>query len=1712
MKSRLLAVLLSISMLFSSIPVSATESTGMNVTESESSIQEEITEGQEDTTEDQEETEIIKPKEEETKGIEDETTDVPESDDASNDVDVENGENYTEEMSGEELSDTVSEDVESTTDVEYSSDSDTDAEAMSDSETQDTSNVKLSKVGDGETNAYDFVRTYKIDSEENLEENYSLELAYLNGSDYNAIFSSIALNADNNYQETIMTAVEQALDPDTEYDLRWTLYDDSRNIVDIVYETVHTLKPRIILDKKESQSSSQEYQIGLDDKDTANFEISTDISLDIYAFIRKKDSENYYQAADVSLGKYNQYSGSIIITDLDTDTEYEIMLRSSNKSDMGMEYAADTFTTGADTSEGRTKISEFNYELDFAVDEKKTTNNKAVISVSARNTRVEDERIKVILSLDNGQQQTVTLNKSKNYKNDVVFTDLISETKYTIVKAVFSSLEGRDYVEAGERDCTFEFTTKAPEIPKSITLSENKLFLNVANVQTAGGDYYSLKAEAVPATASSDFEWESSNTTVATVNDGRVNAKGVGNAIITVKSKYDPNISASCEVTVKNYLVGYQVEGKPLDIIRYYRLFTVYKNAQVKGFDLYECNDDGSFVLLSDYNVISRRPEIASWKEGRLYANSVGSTELIFEKDGYKAKLKIEVNAEGKGFGIKNITTTQSEYPAIKEPDGSYTLAYTAGISYTANVEVSPKQYIFSDDFKWTISNTDIAEVNDTGVITPKNEGDVDLTIEALRNYNNDGLPYKNNSIKLTLHIKNLPTSSDISELYALTNVNSKIGDIKLGEGWSWKYPDTPLLTNAVNYNNVYPFEAVYSGSKSYPVETTISVHIGRITGVSVEETSTDHNHVLEVGDNDAIKLELTPLYQGSVSPEAYEMNIPDINGLNITKNENGSFSIRASKKGNYTLKPVIKVKGTSTVLAATSYKIKAVEDKQVGSIVITSETDGVKISGNKVTFATVDAIKDFTLKAVVKDRYGQDLKTALTWKTTDKTVATAAPASKSDTHSANVKIKGGGHTVIMVTAKDSSGYSATLNLEVQDHTPRVDVAKVSVNMAYDYDDYNGKGYAYDTGGAVEIVPVYGENITTVELRDQNGGQKLTNLTIEWYKNNEYLVRTLTDNLEKGTYNCTIYVRTNSVENEGYKFPLKVSVTDKSPSVSAKMTDVPNLFLKYSSGYIDLKISGGYSLDSSSVTWEDESTETDNGFMINYSHNDPKTKMPRLAVSQKSGLKVVNAKLTNDKAAKGKLTIKLKGYKKTYEFNNFTIKYKYKKPVLVTQNASSNIFPSIGKNESSFVIYDKTNEKYMYFYESGSIYINSYDEIKCDSDDVILNTEKDYVNYTYNGQSGNKKIKLTLDSMQWREPVSVTHTIKVIKPKAYLEYGQITLNTNFKSKLSNNIYLKDKYRINYTNIEIKGANAKSQKLLDDDLFVLTAERNSITVEQSQADFMGAKIPASVYSYKITPSYKKPDTGETVTLNTMTLNIKVINKAVTAKVSPKGSLDLTYGAYYYEPVDKKNVAVLVNPKFSNYGSGYSIESYKLTGAYRDYFTLDYGWIKYNNKYSYNYYIKIKDNHDTSKLKAKQAYKLAIEYKITNNNGESFVVTSNTFTIKPKQSSPKIKVKNNNQTLYAGAAGNLTRTYYLSVPDCYTMTYIAGGLDCNKDGTNDITVASGFEGNSVVVRINDRDAVLATANGKSYSIPLTVRLQGSDGIAKNVKITIKVKIKR
>ena len=166
-------------------------------------------------------------------------------------------------------------------------------------------------------------------------------------------------------------------------------------------------------------------------------------------------------------------------------------------------------------------------------------------------------------------------------------------------------------------------------------------------------------------------------------------------------------------------------------------------------------------------------------------------------------------------------------------------------------------------------------------------------------------------------------------------------------------------------------------------------------------------------------------------------------------------------------------------------------------------------------------------------------------------------------------------------------------------------------------------------------------------------------------------------------------------------------------------------------------------------------------------------------------------------------------------------------------------------------------------------------------------------------------------------------------------------------------------------------------------------------------------------------------------------------------------------------------------------------------------MDYDY-QNTSPYGYHYYISIRSS---GKLKAGQTYKLAVQYTVTTGSGERFTVTSNTFKIKPKQSKAKVKIVNNNQTLYA--ASEMSRSYSLSVPAYYTIESASGSLDCNKDGKADIVVSGG---RTLTVRITDQDAVGASVKGKAYSIPVTVRLQGRDGISMDVNIKVKVKIKR
>lgn len=1476
----------------------------------------------------------------------------------------------------------------------------------------------------------------------------------------------------------------------------------------------------------------------------------------IYFFYRPKnvEGENSWSYVDYRSSSNESYSSPYsTITGLEQGVAYECAVVVG---DYGI-------TSPDDVSDTKLKkISEFTtkksaYTLEIKEDESLTTYNSAVLKVTAAGGQ--DEKVNVNFDVykvvDDGQEYVNTyaidLKQGSNYQGTKKLSGLEPETTYVLASA-WISVSDEGYATIIDTIDLSNVTFKTAEViePKSITLTPDKVTLTVPNGSLVEGiSRKSLKWVIEPSNAAQDISWSSEDYNVAYVvssgADVYVRAVNPGTTKIRATSLYG-EVYGEMEVTVKDYVVK-TANGEPITGTN------VLSKGKTLGTEedklgLYERSEDGTYTTVDIADVEVYRSNVAAWDKENcvLTANAVGTTDVVFTAaDGGKAVIKLRVTAaaESKGFGITGLTSSSSNYPA-KEDNGSYMVAN--GYRYTAVGEISPTEPFDASDFTWTSSDESVATVAN-GVITTVKAGPVTITVKPDLAEGEES-PYKQDEVEIKLMVRDLPSVSTPT-VYALTNLDGKKGKMslkdvdivkELGDDWKWVYPDTPLYSLPTN-SNYYAFEAVYSGEEYYACETKVNVYIGTVTGVSASEYPYDsdgryddeytmHDQVLAVsgGDvTDTLRLTASIGYNGSISSDVV-VSIPsqEQNGLTVVEATWANvpvFLITATKAGTYDLKPqVVRVTKDASgntnreFITQTSYKIKVVDTPQVGSIEFTTTDKDITVDGNSIYLDYTTSMKNkaFNLTAIVRDRQGNRVDTPLQWKATDKAVATVK--ADRDTHTATVTVKGDGHAILSVTAKDAAGYTEEFVLEFRDHKPRVSTNKASINLAYDYDDSDGRSLAYSKLGSIEVASVYSESIQSVMLYDKDGTTPVTNMSVYLYSGStsgtaEYIVRPVNpDSLSTGTYQYKLAVKT-SASKTPYLYDLKVTVTDKAPKVTAKMQDTINLFYLNKTGSIKLSASSDYPVSNyiSSVTWKQQSAGVNNGFNASYVYYDTKSKAYIATVSQQQ-IQMNGKNLVDPDIAVGTLTVKLDGIRKPIVINNFKMKWNYKKPTLKTEKSTTNIVPETGNMSNTFIIRDTLAKT--------PLFTNNYNfDVSSGQEDVAVSKSgyiydsayKTYgtgILYTYSGNSSKVNLTLNVDSDNWREPLTAKHTIKSIKPKAYLSSTQLTYNLAYKSEAYTSIGLKNAYGgVTLRDVAIEGSNANAKKLVEEDIFEISSynENNAgyLSVKLNKAALMKVELKKGTYSFKLTPYYTAQDSSK-VAMNKLNLKLKVVDKAPTVTISTKGKLDLAQSTV----TSLYTNSIYLKPTFKNIGTDYQITGTKLVGEYSDYFTL-----------SSTYYLEIRSSY--GRLKAGQTYKLNVEYTIRTNSGDEFTVTSaKGFKVKPVQTAPKVTVRNNGQTFYAGAT-NKGRTYYITVPTGYSISgssgSIMGSLDCNKDGTPDITVEMNNNYSTeayLTVSIIDEDAVIASAKGKTYSIPITVRVIGRDGVAKDAKATIKVKVKR
>ncbi len=241
--------------------------------------------------------------------------------------------------------------------------------------------------------------------------------------------------------------------------------------------------------------------------------------------------------------------------------------------------------------------------------------------------------------------------------------------------------------------CTITVKQKASGI--SLDVTELELYIN---------QNYELDVTITPNT-SNDYTliWESSNTTVATVDDdGVVTARAAGKATITVKTSN--GLEAHCNVTVKEQATGLQLNYKEKTIV---------------------INE--KFTIKASVVPSSAADEVSfTWSSSNTSIATVTSDGVITGLKGGTAVITCKTN-DGK-FTEFCIVTVVERVTSVKLDKTNFPLglgkSYTLVATVKSNAATNPA-------IKWTSSNTNIASVDSNGKVSGKAVGTITITAAA---------------------------------------------------------------------------------------------------------------------------------------------------------------------------------------------------------------------------------------------------------------------------------------------------------------------------------------------------------------------------------------------------------------------------------------------------------------------------------------------------------------------------------------------------------------------------------------------------------------------------------------------------------------------------------------------------------------------------------------------------------------------------------------------------------------------------------------------------------------------------------------------------------------------------------------------------------------------------------------------------------------------
>lgn len=302
------------------------------------------------------------------------------------------------------------------------------------------------------------------------------------------------------------------------------------------------------------------------------------------------------------------------------------------------------------------------------------------------------------------------------YSENNSYATVTSSTRYNAtVKGIKATSSCKVYfkcsyfIDGFYRTMDFYYTITV----KSTSVSVTSVTLSQSSINLKEGNNYQLSASVFPTNATNkNVNWSSSNTSVATVNNGLVSAKSAGTATITCRAADGSGKYATCKVSVESATV-------------YVTSITLNKTSA----SLYV---GGTTQLNATVSPSSATNKSVGWTSDDTSVATVSSTGLVTAKSAGTATITCKAKDGSGKQATCNISVKENVKPTSITLSASKA-SLTEGETLQLTATVSPSDAV-DKTVTWMSDNTTIATVDNKGLVTAKSAGTANIIATTSNN------------------------------------------------------------------------------------------------------------------------------------------------------------------------------------------------------------------------------------------------------------------------------------------------------------------------------------------------------------------------------------------------------------------------------------------------------------------------------------------------------------------------------------------------------------------------------------------------------------------------------------------------------------------------------------------------------------------------------------------------------------------------------------------------------------------------------------------------------------------------------------------------------------------------------------------------------------------------------------------------------------------